>query len=583
VAPASSKRLSRFFPGVATALSYQRAWLTDDLVAGLVLTAVLVPQGMAYAQLAGLPPVTGLYTTTLALIAYALFGPSPILVVGPDSSLGPLIAATVLPLVAAGGDPGRAVGLAGMLAILMGLLCSAAGLARAGMVADLLSKPVRVGYLNGIAVVVIASQLPTLFGVPAAGSGTIGRTGRFLGTIGSTNPTSLAIGVGCLVLILWVRARRPRVPAVLLAVGGATLAVIFFDLGRRGITLVGPVPRGFPTPSFPSISAAELSRLAAAAVGMAFVTLADTTALSRVFSAQVGKRVDPNQEMIALGAANIAAGIFQGFPVSASSSRTAVAKTAGAHSQLTGLVGAGMILVILAFAHGLTTSIPSASLAAVVIAAGIALFDLGELTWLWRVRRSEFWLSLSALLGVVLIGVLEGIAIAVALSLGNFIRRAWRPHDAVLGRLAGRKGYHDTGRHPDAALIPGLVLYRFDAPVFFANAEHFARRVQELISQSGEPVNWVVVAAEPVTDIDSTGAEVLTRLLTELEAEGIKLAFAELKGPVKDRLQRYGLLDLIGSGSLFPTVGTAVSAYLAESGVAWHDPVEQPPPSVLDS
>lgn len=561
-----------WFPGIRSLRSYRKDWLTDDLVAGLSLTALLVPQGMAYAQLAGLPPVTGLYTTVLSLLAYALFGPSRILVLGPDSSLGPLIAATILPLVGAGGDPGKAIALAGALALMMGVICISAGMLRAGTIAQLLSKPVRVGYLNGIAVVVLAGQLPKLFGFGVEGERPLSQLWSFFEGLAQTRPAAVAIGLSSLALILGVRRWRPRLPAVLLAVVGATLAVILFDLDGA-VSLVGAVPSGFPTISFPTVSLAEYGTLFLAAAGMAFVTLADTSALSRAFATEAGDHVDPNQEITALGFANVAAGLFQGFPLSASSSRTAVAKTAGAHTQLVGVIGALAILALLVFANDLTEELPTAALAAIVIVAGLGLLDLGEMRWLWNARRTEFFVCLTAMLGVVMIGVLEGIVVAILLSLSDFVRRAWRPHDAELGRVAGRKGYHDLGRHPEADQVPGLVLYRFDAPLFFANAEFFADRIRQILAQHDEPVKWVVVAAEPVTDIDTTGAEILERLMDDLDAEHVRLGFAALKGPVKDRLRQYGLYERIGDQMVFPTVGSSVSGFLRATGTNWDDPL----------
>lgn len=566
-----------WIPGIRSLRSYRKTWLTDDLVAGLSLTALLVPQGMAYAQLAGLPAVTGLYTTVLSLLAYALFGPSRILVLGPDSSLGPLIAATILPLVGAGGEPGKAIALAGALALMMGLICIAAGMLRAGTVAQLLSKPVRIGYLNGIAVVVLAGQLPKLFGFGVDGDHPLSQLWSFFRGLGQTSPAALAIGLSSLFLILGVRRWRPRLPAVLLAVVGATLAVILFDL--EGVSLVGAVPAGFPTISFPAVAWDEYRTLFLAAAGMAFVTLTDTSALSRAFATEAGDHVDPNQEIAALGLANVAAGLFSGFPLSASSSRTAVAKTAGAHTQLVGVIGAVAIMILLVFANDLTERLPTAALAAIVIVAGLSLLDVAEMRWLWTARRTEFFLCLAALLGVVIIGVLEGIVVAILLSLSDFVRRAWRPHDAELGRVAGRKGYHDLGRHPEADQVPGLVLYRFDAPLFFANAEFFGDRIRQILARHDAPVKWVVVAAEPVTDVDTTGAEILERLMDELEAGDVRLGFAALKGPVKDRLRRYGLYDRVGEEMMFPTVGSAVSGFLAATGTKWADPLGEREPS----
>ena len=467
-ARARTRLVARWVPGLGRLRHYERAWLRGDVVAGLVLSALLVPQGMAYAELAGLPPVTGLYTTVVALLTYAVFGPSRALVLGPDSSLGPLILATIVPLIGADGDPNRAVALASMLALLMGLVCVAAGVARLGTIAELLSRPVRTGYLNGIAIVVLISQLPKVFGFSVDAESTPAEARDFLQGVadGETNPTALVIGLSCLGVILVARRIDPRIPGVLVAVVGATLAVSLFDLTDAGISVVGVVPAGFPRPEFPSVPISDVGPLFVAALGIAFVTLADTTALSRSFARRMGDRVDPNQEIAALGAANLAAGLFSGFPVSASSSRTAVAYSAGTRSQLTGVIGATAIVVLLVAFNDLVKYLPDAALGAVVISAGLSLFDLDELRWLWKVRRAEFWLSFAALAGVVIVGVLEGIVIAIALSLANFIRLAWRPHSAVLGRVGDRKGYHDVTRHPDGKQIPGLVLYRFDAPIF---------------------------------------------------------------------------------------------------------------------
>ena len=560
-------------PGVRLVRTYQRTWFRADIVAGLVLTALLVPQGMAYAELAGLPAVTGLYTTVLALLAYALFGPSRILVLGPDSALGPLIAAALLPLVVAHSDPSKAVALASMLALLMGALCIAAGFARLGVLAELLSKPVRLGFLNGIAVIVLVGQLPKLFGFTSTAQGLLDEIDAFVSGLrdGNTVPASLVIGVASLAVILGFRRLQPKVPGVLLAVIGAAIAVGCLDLTAHGVSVVGAIPSGFPGPTVPDVNFHEATRLLVAAAGIAFVVLADTTALSRSLAARNGEHVDANQEIRALGAANAAAGIFQGFPVSASTSRTIVAEDSGARTQVTGVVGALAVGVILVVENDLGRYIPSSTLAAIIIAASFTLFDFASLRWLWKVRRSELWVSLVALLGVAVLGALEGILVAIALSLANFVRRAWRPYDAVLGRIDSTKGYHDVDRHPEARQIPGLVLYRFDAPLFFANAELFVERLLRAIRARGEATRWVIVAAEPITDIDTTGAEILGELLDALDAQGVTLAFAELKGPVKDRLRSYDLYDRIGDSQFFPTLGTAINGYLAATGTEWVD------------
>ena len=353
---------------------------------------------------------------------------------------------------------------------------------------------------------------------------------------------------------------------------GATAAVGLFDLARRyDLTVVGPLPRGLPSLAFPSVSAGDVEALLAGAVGIALVSLADTSVLSRTFAIRGRYRVDPNQELLALGAANVAAGLFQGFSVSSSSSRTPVAEAAGARTQVTGLVGALAISLMLLLFPNVLRNLPDSALAAVVITAAMGLVEVAGVRKLYRVRRTEFALSIACFLGVALLGVIQGIFVAVALALLDFIRRAWRPYDTVLGRVDDLKGYHDVTRYPDARRIPGLVLFRWDAPLFFANAEVFADRVRQAVASSPTPVRWVVVTAEPITDLDTTAADVLEELDQELDGEGIDLRFAEMKDPVKDKLKRYALYQRFGDDHFYPTVGAAVSAYLAATGVEWTD------------
>ena len=562
-------KIVRLVPAVAVVRTYRRCWLRHDLVAGLVLTALLVPQGMAYAELAGLPPVTGLYATLVPLLVYAVFGPSRILVLGPDSAVAPLVAAAIVPL-AAPGDMTERIELAGMLALLVGGLCILGGIAKFGFMTDLLSKPVRVGYLAGIALTVIASQLPKLFGFSVDGDSFVADIRGFVGGIDQTNWQALTIGLACLAVILVCGAFAPKVPGVFVAVVGAT--VVVGALGLAGsVAVVGEIPSGLPSFAVPSVSASDLGHLAGAAVAIAFVAFADTSVLSRSYAGRLRQDVDQNRELAALGAANAAAGFFQGFPISSSSSRTPVAESAGSKTQLTGVVGAVSLAVLLAFATGLVKNIPSAALAAVVMAAVIRLIDVDTLRRLWRVRRSEAAVALAGFLGVTLLGVLPGIGVAVGLSLLIFLRRAWRPHDTVLGRVPGMKGYHDVGRHPEAMQVPGLVLYRFDAPLFFANADYFQDQVIRLVRESETPVSWVIVAAEPITDVDITAAEMLEDLDRELAEDGVELAFAELKGHVRDRLVLYGLVERVGRHRFYPTIGVAVRAFVDHSGVSWVD------------
>jgi high affinity sulfate transporter 1 len=571
-------RIERWVPGVRLARSYERSWLRDDAVAALVLTALLVPQGMAYAQLAGLPAVTGLYTTVAALVGYAVFGPSRILVLGPDSSLAPVIAAIVAPLVI-GDSPGEAVAIAGMLALLAGLIEIGAGLLRLGSVTDLLSMPVRVGYLNGIALLVLVSQLPKLFGFSTDSDGSVDGIDDFVRGVldGATVARSLALGAAAMVIIVVGRRLSRRVPWVLFAVVVAIAIVAVWDLADDGVDVVGVLPSGFPAPTIPSVAWEELGSLVAGALAIAVVSAADTAALSRSFSAKRGERVDQNREAIGLGAANVTAGLFQGFPMSASSSRTVVAESVGSKSQLTGALAALLIVALLIGGNDLLADLPSSVLAAIVVVASFGLFDLRTIWWLARVRRTDFLASIIAMTGVVLVGVLEGLLIAIGASLAMFVWKRWRPYSTVLGRVRYEKGYHDLDRHPTAYRVPGLLLFRFDAPLFFANAAYFEEILGDAIDDDPTPVRRVVIAAESMTDIDSTGFEILGQLLDALDARGIEFAFAELKGPVKDRLRRYGLYDRIGDDFFYPTLGSAVSAFSQDTGVpsrpeSWSEP-----------
>jgi high affinity sulfate transporter 1 len=567
----------RWIPGLRTLREYRRAWLASDLMAGVVLTALLVPVGMGYAQAAGLPPITGLYATIVPLVAYAVFGPSRVMVLGPDSSLAAVIAAVILPL--GGDDPGKAVVLAGALAVLTGLIILAAGMAKLGFVTELLSRPVQLGYLCGIAVTILVGQLPRLCGFSIESRGLLSEIRDVVQGVadGQVNRAALAVGLTGIVVILLLKRFVRAVPAVAVAVVVGIAAVAVFDLDQEGVKVIGVLPEGLPRFAFPAVDLADLGALFSGALGIALVAVADTTVLSQSLAAQRGETVDPNQELRALGVANLAAGCFQGFAISSSASRTPVAVSAGARSQLTPLVGAVAIALLLVFAPGLLRDLPLPMLAAIVITAAIGLIEAGEARRLYRVRRSEFVLWLAAFLGVALLGVLIGIFVAILLSLGDFVRRAWRPHDAELGREDDLKGYHDMDRHPTARRVPGLLLYRFDAPLFFANAGYFRRRVGRLVDEANPPVRWVVVAAEPITDVDTTAADTLRDLLSELRQEGVTLAFAELKGPVKDRLQRYGLYDAVGPDRFFPTIGTAVDAYVEATGTTWVDWEERLP------
>jgi len=540
--------------------NYQRAWLSRDLIAGLVLSTLLVPQGMAYAELAGLPAITGLYTTVACLVAYAAFGPSPFLVLGPDSSLGPMIAAVILPLAAR--DLERAIALAGMLALMVGLINVGASLTKLGFVADLISKPVRVGYLAGLAITIFVGQLPKLFGFSVVGDGLLREADAFLDGLGQTNLWALGIGVFCLVIILALRRWKPRVPGILVAVAVAIGLSALLNLADKDVSVIGVLPRGFPLPSFPSVEFSEVPLLVAAAFGMSLVAVGDTISTSAGFASRRGYDVDSNQELLGIGAANLFTGILSGFPVSASGARTAVAEQSGAKTQLTGIFAALLVMAILLFLPGLVQHMPQSVLAAIVIVASISLFEVSTMRRFLQTRKSEFILALVSLLGVALVGVLEGIIIAVVLSILQFFERAWRPYHAVLGKVEGIPGYHDVNRYPDARQIPGLLILRWDAPLFFANANLFRDLVRALIAQAESKPIWVLVTAEPVTDVDTTAADMLADLDQELKAADIHLVLAELKNPVKEKIVRYSLLDAIEEKHFYPTIEVAVNAFL---------------------
>ena len=565
----------RWSPGIGTLRRYEAAWLPHDIFAGLVLATMLVPVGIAYATASGLPGIHGLYATIVPLLAYALFGPSRIIVLGPDSALAAVILGVVTPL--SGGDPVRAATLAAMMALVSGTVLILAGIARLGFVTELLSKPIRYGYMNGIALTVLISQLPKLFGFSIEDSGPLRDLWAIGGAIydGKTNWVAFAVGLGTLIAILLLKDSK-RLPGILIAVVGATVAVAALDLGARyGVKVLGPLPQGLPAFSIPWIGYNDLVPVLLGGSAIALVSFADTSVLSRTYAARLGDDVDPNQEMVGLGAANLATGFFQGFPISSSSSRTPVAEAAGARTQLTSVVGALAIAFLLLLAPNLLQYLPNAALAAVVIAAAIGLIEIVDLKRIYRIQRWEFWLTVLCFVGVAVLGAIPGIGLAIAVAIAEFLWDGWRPHSAVLGRAQGVKGYHDITRYPDARRVPGLVLFRWDAPLFFANAEFFRERILDSVAKSPTPVRWLVVAAEPVTSVDVTACDTVAELDQALHARGIELCFAELKDPVKDTLKRFGLFAQLGEMYFFPTIGSAVARYLDIHDVDWVDWEEQ--------
>ena len=560
-------------PGIVTARAYRREWLRPDITAGLVLTALLIPAGMGYAEAAGLPAYAGLYATIVPLLAYALVGPSKILVLGPDSSLAPLIAAAVLPL-AVTDDPESALALAGILGVLMGLILLVGGFLHLGFVTELLSKPIRLGYLNAIALIVVVGQLPKLLGFDVDASGLIGEIGGIGKAVfgGDIDPVAAAVGLGSLAVIVAFRIWIPRIPGVLVAVVGAMILSAALGL-TDDIGMVGALPAGLPLPSFGGVDWGDVGQLVGPAAGIALIAFADTGVLSRTFAARRGEDVNGSTEMKAVGVANIAGGLFGGFPISASGSRTPVAEQSGARTQLACVVGAVAVLVFVLVAPGVTAYLPDATLGAVVIVAATALVDVDGMVRMWRMSSVEFGLAIAAFLGVALVGVLQGILVAIGLSFVAVVAQAWQPYRTELVRTADRPGFHDVERHPDGLRIPGLVLVRFDAPLFFANGEIFDEYVRSVVAEAPTPVEWVVVAAEPITGLDTTAVDELVDLDTYLEGKGIHLAFAEMKGPIKDRLIRFGVGDRFDATHFYPTLESAVEAFRDRAGRAG-DPAE---------
>ena len=559
------RRFNSWFPGLAVLRAYNLSWLQYDLTAGLVMTAMLVPVGIAYAQASGLPGITGLYATIVPLLAYAVFGPSRILILGPDSALAAVILGVVLPHSA--GDPERAIRIGALMAIVSGLVCIAAGLAKLGFTTELLSQPIRYGYMNGIALTVLLSQIPTLGGLSVKAEGPLRQVwGIAQQTLaGKVNLVAFGIGASTLILILLLK-RWLRVPGILLAVAVATLLVAVFDLDKRaGVSVLGALPRGLPLPQVPFVPLEALVPILMGGVAVALVSFADTSVLSRTYAARLRTPVDPNQEIFGLGIANLAAGFFQGFPISSSSSRTPVAEATGAKTQLTAVVGAVVIALLLVFAPQLLRYLPNTALAAVVIASAIGLFEISDLLRIYRIQRWEFWLSMVCFAGVAVFGAIQGIALAIVIAVIEFLWDGWRPHFAVLSRVEHLRGFHDIARYPEGQLIPGLVLFRWDAPLFFANAELFNQRVLDSIAKSPTPVRCVVVTAEPVTSVDVTAADALNELHDNLLAAQIQLCFAEMKDPVKDKLKRFGLFARFGEQNFFATIGEAVDSYLTTS------------------
>ncbi len=550
--------VSRLLPGAADLASYRRSWLRGDLVAGATVAAYLVPQAMAYSGLAGLPPVAGLWAILLPLAVYALLGSSRILSVGPESTTALMTATVIAPL--AGGNPAVYAALAATLAAVTGLLCLVAWAARLGFVANLLSKPVLVGYMAGVALIMIAGQLEKVTGVPVDGGGFLADVSAFARGLTMVDVGTLTFAAAVLVFLLVVQWRFPRAPGPLLAVLLATIATAAFGLERHGISVVGSVPAGLPQPVLPDFR--NVSDLLLPAVGVLVVGYTDTVLTARSFSTR-DREINANQELLALGAANIGAGVLRGFPVSSSASRTALASAAGGRTQLYSLVTLLCVLVVLLFASPLLAQFPTAALGAIIIYAAIRLIDLSEFRRLMAFRRAEFVLALAACIGVLVVGILYGVLLAIGLSVAEMLARVARPHDAIQGLVPGLAGMHDIDDYPQATLIPGLVVYRYDSPLFFANAENFRRRALAAATARDGAVAWFVLNVEANVEVDITALDAMDAVRAELTHRGIIFALARVKRDLLDDLDAYGLTEKVGADRIFPTLPTAVAAYRA--------------------
>ncbi|MBN2205719.1 MAG: SulP family inorganic anion transporter [Thermoleophilia bacterium] len=549
-------RLARL-PILTSLRGYERSWLSRDLTAGVLIVALAIPLSMGMAELAGMPPVAGLYSCILPLVAYAFFGSSRQLVVALDASTAAMLAAAVAAL--AGGDPLRYAALAGGLTLLVGAVLLVAGIARLGLIADFLSEPVLLGYQAGLALVVVASQLPRMLGLTVEADATLERYLEILRGLGEIEPAAAAVGLATFATVVLLRRWKPTVPGALIALVAAALAVFVFDLEQRGVAALGRLPSGLPDLAVPDVALGDLRTLVPAAAAIALVAAADTLVSSRAFAVRGGYEVKANGDLIGLGAANISSAVSGGITASASAARTAVAESVGSRSQVAGLTAATLMAAVLLFLTGPLAYVPVATLAAIVIVAVLRLIELPTLRTLWRVRRVEWAIAIAAAAGVVAIGVLEGVVIAMGLSLLDFLWRTTRPRDAVLGVVPGRAGYHDVARAKGARTLPGVLVYRFGAPLFYANAERFRTRVRTL-ARRGDGTRLVVVDASTVSDIDVTAGRMLGELQEELAARGVRLVVAEALRDVRELLVGDELKVDFTAADMYDTVDEAVAA-----------------------
>ncbi|MFI7680452.1 sulfate permease [Actinophytocola sp. NPDC049390] len=548
------------FPrGVLLLRGYRRGWLRPDVLAGVTVAAYLVPQVMAYADVAGLAPAVGLWTIVGSLLVYSVFGSSRQLSVGPESTTALMTAVTIAPLAA--GDPARYAALAAALALLVGVLCVLGAAARLGFLADLLSRPVLVGYMAGVAVLMIVGQLGKVTGVPLDGGSVVADLGAFVRRLGHVHLPTVLLAAGVLTFLAAGGALLPKLPVPLLAVLLAAAATALFSLRDNGVHVIGAIPAGVPAPGLPAVSGTDVLALLLPAVGVAVVGYSDNVLTARSFAIRNDYRTDANTELLALGTANVTAGVLQGFPVSSSASRTAIGDSIGSRSQIHSLVAVGVVVLVLLFGRPILAAFPSAALGALVIYAATRLVEVAEFRRIGTFRRSELALALATTAGVLLLGVLNGVLVAIGLSILDLLRRIARPHDGILGEVPGMAGMHDVDDYPRATRIPGLVVYRYDAPLCFANADDFRRRALAAVEASPTPAVWFLLNAEANVEIDITAADAIEDLRADLARRGIAFAMARVKQDLRAELAAAGLVERIGEDRIFPTLPTAVAAF----------------------
>ena len=555
-------------PGLTRLLSYRREWLRGDVLAGLTVAAYLIPQCMAYGELAGVQPVAGLWAILPPMIIYTIFGSSPQLSVGPESSTAVMTAVAITeclaesetaPLAAARSD--TYISFAALLAIVMGLVCIAGYLARLGFLANLLSKPILIGYMAGIALIMIGGQLGKIGKIEIEADAFLGQLSEFFSKLSLVHSPTLILGILILLFLFAFQRRFPNLPIPLITVLLSTVAVAIFNLDQRGVAVVGEIPAGLPHFAIPQMSVKDLSSLIASAVGISIVGYSDNVLTARAFANLNNYKIDANQELLALGITNLGNGLMQGFPISSSGSRTVIGDSVGSKSQLFSLVAMVAVILVLLFLRPVLALFPKAALGAIVIYAATKLIDVSEFMRLYRFRRSEFILALVTTIAVLMTDILVGVGIAVSLSVIELFSRVAHPHDAVLGKVTDLAGLHDIDDWEDVKTIPGLILYRYDAPLCFANAENFKRRALEAIEAETTPVEWFVLNMEANVEIDITAIDMLFELSAELASKNITFAIARVKQDLYLELERAGFLKNITEEYIYPTLPNAIAAF----------------------